>query len=169
MSSLYVFALNGPSDLRYTHLTRAKAELVALPPLAEWLGTAVLDATKIELFPVKDLDDTLLSDYVMMAFAPEEDLPRETRERMDALEGSVLLVASEAIEGAPVPTASLTQIAEVILAKPDHSAELPKVATDPIPRPEPDPTPPPTQPRRGIGMLVMAIISVIIFFGLFLL
>ena len=95
---LHVFAMNTETGLRHTHLTRAQGEAPALPPLADWLGTAV-ETDEIELFPIRDLGDMMLSDYITMAFAPEA-LDSDDARRMNALLGDVLLVPERALGGA---------------------------------------------------------------------
>jgi hypothetical protein len=46
----------------------------------------------IEVFPIEDLGDMSLTDYVVMAFDPVPPPGPDDRARLDALEGSVLLV-----------------------------------------------------------------------------
>lgn len=125
---LHVFAVNAETGLRHTHLTRAQGEAPALPPLADWLGTAV-DTDEIELFPIRDLGDMMLSDYITMAFAPKA-LEGDDARRMNALLGHVLLVPERALAGQPTPGAALTLIASLPLAGADHQATLPKAAMD---------------------------------------
>lgn len=126
MTRLHVFALNSaPDDLRHTHLTRALGERPDLPPLAEWLGLESLNTSQIELFPVKDLGDMSLSDYITAAFGPDPDIPAATRRKLDALEGTVLMVTDTAFAVAPTPGSEATAIAEIPLARADHRADLP--------------------------------------------
>ena len=124
---LHIFAVNVTLDLCHTHHSRAQGgPPPVLPPLDAWLGAAV-DTDAIELFEIKDIGDLRLSDYVEMAFAPEAVTADDAR-RMDALEGTVLLVPERALDTAPVPGAQLTLIATLPLAAPDHRAVLPKAA-----------------------------------------
>ena len=125
---LHVFAMNTETGLRHTHLTRAQGEAPALPPLADWLGTAV-ETDEIELFPIRDLGDMMLSDYITMAFAPEA-LDSDDARRMNALLGDVLLVPERALGAPPRPGAALTLIASLPLARADHKATLPKASMD---------------------------------------
>ena len=146
MTHLHVFALNAaPDDLRHTNLTRALGEKPDLPPLADWLGLESLNTAELELFPVKDLGDMALSDYITAAFSPDPDIPTETRRKLDALDGSVLLVPDSAFAIAPTPGPEATAIAELPLARADHSADLPKspvthAAAPPPPAPKAEPT-----------------------------
>lgn len=124
---LHVFAVNATLDLCHTHYTRAQGgPQPSLPPLADWLG-ATVDTDEIELFTLKDIGDLPLSDYVDMAFGVE-GMGADDARRMDAIEGSVLLVPDRALGGEPRPGAMLTQIASLDLAQADHRAELPKAA-----------------------------------------
>lgn len=131
MTSLHVFALTIDTDLRHTHLTRAQGESVDLPDLADWLGVATLDTDEIEVFPVKDLGDLSLGDYVDLAFAPEA-IDRQDRARMDALEGTVLLVPDTALSAPPAPGPNAAPVATLPLSQPDHDAALPKAAITPL-------------------------------------
>lgn len=153
MTTLHLFALNADLDLRHTHLTRAKGEAPVLPPLKDWLGVPRVATGEIELFPVKDLDDMALSDYVTAAFAPDDDIPAETRTKLDALDGSVLLVPDTALDGAPDPKAEATLIATIPLARPDHAADLPPADVQPLPRTAPEP-----EPRKGLSRTVIWLI-----------
>ena len=158
---LFVFALNAPMDVCHTHHSRAQGEAPALPPLADWLGAGV-DTDEIELFTLKDIGDLRLSDYIDLAFAPE-DIPSDAARRMNALEGAVLLVPGRALSGEPAPGAALTLIASLPLAQADHSAALPKAAVtglaaapDPLPKPKPRRAPLPWL------MLALAVVALIL-------
>lgn len=158
---LHVFAVDAGPDIRHTHLTRARGEAVALPPLDTWLGTAV-DPDEIELFPVKDIAEMPLSDYVSMAFAPAA-LPADDARRLNALEGHVLIVPDRALSGAPVPAPQVTPVARLPLARPDQSASLPKADVTPTPRPAATPVP---KARRSGGLPWLLAAGVLL--GLFL-
>lgn len=160
MTTLHIFALNSESDLRHTHLTRARGETVHLPPLADWLGVAV-DTGEVELFPLKDLDDMSLSDYVTAAFAPEAEMARADRARMDALDGSVLLVPDTALGGAAKPGAALTLIASLPLAQADHRASLPRAEVDTLPMIDTE-VPEEMGGKSGSLLVPFAILAVII-------
>ncbi|WP_439136878.1 hypothetical protein [Roseicyclus sp.] len=125
---LFVFAVNAQTDVCHTHHSRAQGVTPTLPPLADWLGAGV-DTDEIELFTLQDIGDLRLSDYVDLAFAPE-DIPSDAARRMNALEGSVLLVPGRALSGDLAPGAALTLIASLPLAQADHSAALPKATMD---------------------------------------
>ena len=133
--TLHIFAVTVGTDLRHTHLTRAEGLAPDLPPLTDWLGAEV-DADEIELFPVRDLGDIALSDYVTMAFAPE-DIPPEAQRRINAIKGHVLMVPERALSEEPAPGKQAVLIASLPLARPDHAAHLPKADVTPLPRPAP--------------------------------
>jgi hypothetical protein len=144
---LFVFSLSATGEVRHTHLTRSMGEAPDLPPLTDWLGAEV-DEAAIELFPVKDLGDMSLSEYVRLAFAPET-IPAQDARRMDALKGTVLLVPEHALSEEPAPGKQAKLIATLPLARADHSGELPKAEVAPLPRPEPPPSTASATERRG--------------------
>ncbi|MDG4649851.1 hypothetical protein P6F26_15505 [Roseibacterium sp. SDUM158017] len=150
--TLHIFAVNGDSDLRHTHLSRAKGEAPELPDLRRWLGVETLDTDRIELFPLKELDGTRLSQYVTMAFDPVPLIDTATAARLDALDGSVLLVPDTAFTGVFHPGAELTRIATLSLALPDHDADLPRADVTPYPAPGPDRFPPERAGGSGKGI-----------------
>ena len=153
--TLHVFAVNAETQVRHTHLTRANGEAPALPPLTAWLGAEV-DTDEIELFPVGDLGEMSLSEYVTMAFAPE-GIPPRTAQRMDALTGHVLLVPDPALGAAPAPGPEATPVASLALAAADHGSSLPKADMTPPPRRGPDRaawTPPPGAVVWVIGAVI---------------
>lgn len=161
---LHVFAVNGVSDLRHTNLTRAQGLSPDLPPLEEWLGLDALITDQIEIFPVEDLGDMALSDYVVMAFDPVPPPGPETRARLDALEGSVLLVPDTAMPAEPKPGARLTAIAALPLAQADHTAELPRadVRAPEVPEKETAPTDPPEKKRLSQAAKVVIFIAIFV-------
>lgn len=161
---LHIFAVNGESDLRHTNLTRAQGLSPDLPPLEEWLGLDALRTDQIEIFPIEDLGEMTLSDYVVMAFDPVPPPGAEVRARLDALEGSVLLVPDTAMPTEPTPGARLTTITVMPLAQADHDADLPKAdmtraapAEDP-----PAPAAPPRKRRMSQGVKVAIFIAIFI-------
>ncbi len=149
---LHIFAVTAPTYLRHTHLTRARGEAPVLPPLTDWLGAEV-DTSEIELFPVRDLGDMSLSEYVTMAFAPES-MPPQAARRMDALKGHVLLVPERALSEEPAPGKEATLIASLPLAGADHGGSLPKADVTPMPRPTPESEP--GAQRNGSAVWVLA-------------
>ena len=162
--TLHVFAITAPPDLRHTHLTRAKALAPDLPPLTDWLGAEV-DTDEIELFPIRDLGEMQLSDYITMAFAPEA-IPPEARRKIDAIKGHVLLVPERALSEEPAPGREAVLVASLPLARPDHAADLPKADVAPLPRPAP---PPARAARPGgsrlwlvAGLVVMVVIVMLL-------
>jgi hypothetical protein len=165
---LHVFAVNGDraGALRHTNLSRAGGETPELPDLREWLGVERLDTDRIELFPVGDLGDMSLATYVTQAFDPTPGIDAETAARLDALEGSVLLVPDGAFDGVFHPGAELTRVASVPLALPDHVAELPKAEVTPPPQPGPGRFPP---ERAGGGRTIPQWAKFAIFVAIFVL
>jgi hypothetical protein len=157
--TLHILAVNAVTGVRHTHLTRARGEAPVLPPLTEWLGAEV-DEAEVELFPVTDLGEMALSDYVTMAFAPES-IPAQDARRMDALKGHVLLVPERALSEEPAPGAALTLIASLPLARPDHGGNLPKAEVTPPPPPA---APVADEPRRrgGATWVVGAVLLLLI-------
>jgi hypothetical protein len=164
---LYIFALNADVDVRHTHLTRAKGEVADLPPLTEWLGAEV-DEAEIELFPVRDLGDMTLSEYVRLAFAPEAVASQDTR-RMDGLKGTVLLVPEHALSEEPAPGPEAKLIASVLLAQPRHDGDLPKADVNPMPRPAPEPQPSKATKGNRRGQVIKFAAFIVIFILLFIL
>jgi len=154
---LFVFMMKLATDVRHTHLTRSTGETPELPPLTDWLGAEV-DEGAIELFPVKDLGDMSLSEYVRLAFAPDTILAQDAR-RMDALKGTVLLVPERALSEEPAPGREVKLIATLPLARADHAAQLPKADVAPPPRPQGQPVPGPE--RRGSVVWVLLALGVV--------
>jgi hypothetical protein len=148
---IYVFSVTAPAGLRHTHLTRASGEAPDLPPLTEWLGAEV-DTDEVELFPVADLGDMSLSEYVTMAFAPET-IPPQAARRMNAIKGHVLLVPERALAEEPAPGKEAREIAALRITPADMTGQLPKADMTPPPRPDPAPAAPPA--RRGTLIWVL--------------
>ncbi len=170
MTHLHIFALNEPITTSHTNLTRQKGETPALPPLAEWLGLDALDTDQIELFPISDLGGMDLSDYVQLAFTPEDGIPADNQRRINTLEGSILLVPDDAITGTLSPGPQATLIATIPLAQADNSAVLPKadVARPPTQaahtEPEREATPP-IALYMLLGMAVFAVLAIFVGWG----
>lgn len=163
MTHLHIFALNEPVTVSHTHLTRQKGEAPELPPLADWLGVTKIDTDEIELFLIKELSDMALSDYIALAFAPEDTLPRDAQTRLDALEGAVLLAPDTALPAPAKPGPQATLIASLPLARADNSASLPNASTTPLPNPAP--TEPESSPQIALYALIgMAILAALIVF-----
>ncbi len=169
-TTLHIFAVNGESELRHTNLTRAQGLAPDLPPLGEWLGLDALSTDQIEIFPVEDLGDMSLSDYVVMAFDPSAPPDPETRARLDALEGSVLLVPDTAMPAEPKAGAMLTPIATLALARADHVAELPKAELQSAAVPDGE-EPPKEAPgkKKGLSQGIKVVIFIVIFLALYIL
>jgi len=168
--TLHIYALNRPSELRHTHLTRAQGARPDLPPLAGWLGVGDLDTSEIEIFPVSDLGDMGLSDYVATAFATREDIPPATRAQIDALSGSVLLVPDLAMTGTPHPGADLILMATLPLAQPDNSMDMDPVPVNRIAAP-PAPDEMDENGRSGPGgvvWIVLAVVVIVVLLGILL-
>ena len=167
-NTLHVYAVNGLSDLRHTHLTRVQGDAPDLPPLADWLGVEEIDTDRIEIFPVADLGETRLADYVTMAFEPAEPIEGETRARLNALDASVLIVPDVALQGTPAPGRMVTHIATLALAQPDHRADLPKAKPAPAPpqaptAPEPAAKPPPSKFTQAMKFAIFIGIFILLF------
>lgn len=158
--TLHIFAVTVPEGLRHTHLTRAEGLVPDLPPLTDWLGAEV-DTSEIELFPVRDLGEMQLSDYITMAFAPES-IPQQVSRKINGIKGHVLLVPERALSEEPAPGKQATLIASLPLARPDHVAHLPKADVTPLPRPAPAPRP----TRQGPGALVWVLAALALVIGL---
>lgn len=160
MSALHVFAVNADIDARHTHLTRARGEASDLPPLAGWIGTRALDTDRVELFPVDDLGELNLSDYLAAAFdAGGPDLATAAR-RLNALVGHVLLVPDTAMTGGPSAGPEVTLVATLQLPEPDHGASLPRadVTAGPVPG---NAATEPRSPRSGSAMVFFALLALL--------
>ncbi len=167
-TTLHIFAVNGESELRHTNLTRAQGLAPDLPPLEAWLGLDVLSTDQIEIFPVEDLGDMTLTDYVVMAFDPVPPPAPDVRARLDALEGSVFLVPDTAMKGAPKPGAMLSSIATLPLAQADHSAELPKADVQSAATPDEEPVDSDLPKKKGLSQGVKVAIFIAIFLILYI-
>lgn len=154
--TLYVFALNTRVSVTLTDLTRAQGLSAGLPPLADWLGLEHLDTDRVELFAVKDLGDLSLSQYLAQAYDANV---ADQGARIDALEGSVLLVPARAMTGMPNPGPEATLIAVLDTAEPDHRARLNPASVPDQKAPEPvaTPQPPPARPKGWIIALALGL------------
>lgn len=165
MTHLHIFALNEPVTVSHTNLTRQNGETPDLPPLAKWLGVDTLDTADIELFAIKDLSDMPLSEYVRLAFAPEDDIPSADITRLDALDAAVLLVPDSALSAPPRPGPQATLIASLPLARADNTGSLPKADVAPTPtRPPAQPQPETSPPIALYALIGMAVLAVLIIF-----
>lgn len=146
MAFLQVFALNMPVSVRHTNLTRQQGLGPELPPLAEWLRAPDLNLQLVELFPVKDLEELSLPDYLAAAYDIAPEALREAGPRLRALGGTVLLVPSRALSAAATPGPEATEIARLPLPQASHDAVLPKAQ---IPRRDTPPAPQPAPAAPG--------------------
>lgn len=166
MTQLHIFALNEPVTISHTNLTRQKGEAPDLPPLADWLGVQNLDTDKIEMFPVEDLGAMALSDYIQLAFAPEDAIPGDIQARLNALNGAVLLVPETALTSPTNPGPQATAIAALPLARADNTASLPKADASRTPTAQPVPqqheASPPIALYALIGMAILAAVIVLV-------
>jgi len=167
MTHLHIFALNEPTDVSHTNLTRQKGETPELPPFAEWLGLDALDTDRIEVFPLSDLGGMALSDYIQLAFSPEAGIASDDQRRINTLDGAVLLAPDDAMTGTPSPGPQATAIATIPLAQADHAAALPKADVTPTPTP----TPQSERDREGVppialymllGIAAFAILAILV-------
>jgi hypothetical protein len=165
--TLHIFALRGAGDVRHTHLTRAQGAAPDLPPLTDWLGAEV-DTDEIEMFPITDLGEMKLSEYIRLAFAPDTISPQDAR-RIDAIKGTVLLVPERSLSEEPAPTAEARLIATLPLARADHVAQLPKALATRMTAAPPTSTKPRGRLGRGplpwvmlgLGLLLLVVIWVL--------
>ena len=161
--SLPIFSLQGPPDLRYTHLTRLEGEAPDLPPLAQWLGLEALDTDQIELFPISDLGAMSLSVYLQSAFDPEPAALEASAPYIDAAQGSVLIIPEAAMTGTLAPNNSIERIAGLPLLRADHSADLPKAdLSTPAATPEALPDQPAPTLRRIFMVVLAALLSLLL-------
>jgi hypothetical protein len=130
-TALHIFAINGESDLRHTNLTRAQGLAPDLPALEDWLGVDTILTDQIEVFPHRGSRRhepyRLRRDGLRSRPPPGPD----ARARLDALEGSVLLVPDTAMPAEPETRRDADPIAVLPLAAADHNAELPKADMTP--------------------------------------
>ncbi len=122
---LHVFAVNAQIDVRHTFLSRSTGQTTTLPDLAGWLSLRQggLDTDNIELFPVDDLGDLRLADYIATAFDPLDAALKTAAPKLNALDGHVLLVPQAALAGDWTAGADLTLVDSLPLAVADHVAE----------------------------------------------
>lgn len=164
MTHLHIFALNELVEISHTNLTRQKGGTPALPPLADWLGVDTIDTDEIELFPINELADMALSDYIKLAFAPAQDIPSDTVTRLNALTGAIMLVPDSALPTPAAPGPQATLIASIPLAEADNSASLPKADVAPMPS-KPAPQQHEAAPPVALYVLIfMAFVAAIIVF-----
>ncbi len=121
MDTLLVFALNDETNVRHTYLTRAQGDEETFEGLAAWLGVSHVDPGHVELFPISDLGPMSLSEYVAQAYDIEPWALNDSGQRLNALEGDVLLVREQALGGSPTPGPQATLIAAMQMITPDHS------------------------------------------------
>lgn len=168
--ALTVYAVNDDRPMRHTNLTRATGDSSDLPDLAPWLGVSSLDIDRIEVFPVTDLGEMPLSQYVTQAFDPVPPIDAAEAARLDALEGTVLLVPDTAHSGTPSPSAEVTRIADLPLAEPDHVADLPKAdVSRPVPSETDTSAPADAAKGRNIPQWAKFAVFIAIFIVLFIL
>lgn len=152
--TLFVFALNMPVTVRHTDLTRRQGDAPELPPLARWLGADTLNTDLVELFPVDDLADLSLPDYLSAAYDVEAEELRKAAPRLRALGGSILLVPDEALDEPFQPGPEATEIARLPMPEADHRARLPKAQVPRKPASPPKTARPPRSGPRWIGPLI---------------
>lgn len=164
-----VFAVNGGSDvggLRQTFLSQLEGETPLPKPetLAALLGTDAVDPAYVEIFPVGDIAELGLSRYLTDALDVRQEALAPDRGKLDALDGSVMIVLSKAFGGHAVsftPGAALTLIG----VYPTQTAAQP--AAVPLPDPGGAGMPAPdTDSAKATRPLGSGLIALIVFAGL---
>lgn len=151
-----VFAVNRPTaELSLELKSKDKSGLVA-----ELLGQDIAK-DGAELFPVSDLAGIGLSGYLAAGYTVPESQLADTRGKLDALEGYVLLVFSAAFEGRTgmlSPGSDLTLIGTFGETQPDMVVRvLDSEAAQPYSGTPTSTAPPPAAPKpRATGSLVVA-------------
>ncbi|WP_438362817.1 hypothetical protein [Nioella halotolerans] len=136
---LHVVALNDDFATSTTFLSRETGDAAPdLTALARALDLPGLDSRQLELFPVADLGDMRLSDYIANAFAPKGPISADTRARLNAIEGQIALLLDPAIPTGAAPRSGprARLIASLPLEPGDHTADLPRADLTPQPAPE---------------------------------
>lgn len=149
-----VFAVNRPpQDIVAAFKTTTGKQIAE-----DLLGRPLAD-NGIELFPVKDLSGVGLSGYLQEGYAVPAAQIAGHRQRLDALEGYVLLVFSDAFEGAATtltPGPDVTLIGTFGEAQPDMSA-IPLESAAAKVGSGTTPEAPPPAPRNRAGSLMVAL------------
>lgn len=167
--AIRVFAVNrNPREMAKAFEEKDGAALVA-----EMLGQS-LPVGGYELFPVKDLTGVGLKGYLQEGYAVPSDQLAAQRPRLDALEGYVLLVFSQAFGGKAAtlnPGPDLTLIGTFGETQPDMrampmEAEAAKPASGAL---QQTPAPPPKGPAGSAMAIagVVALIAIAVIWGLF--
>ena len=134
--------------------------------LASALGVPDIDANAVELFPIEDLAGVGLSSYLEDGCGVPGAVIAADRDRLDAVEGVVLVVLSAAFQGraARLDPAAQLQLLGVYSETPtDWSEGAPIETASALPRSTTGP--PPRQARaqaRVAGMVVFAVFVVIL-------
>ncbi len=120
-----VFALFLPDD-------EAKAVKQSIETeLARLLGVTALDTHQAELFPIADLDEMSLTEFLEDGHGVAPDALKGDKAKLNALEGWVLLLRSAAFEGLDVtlhPSAQITLIGTYAEPTTDWSEDMPLTA-----------------------------------------
>ncbi|MEP2640477.1 hypothetical protein [Roseobacter sp.] len=108
-SAIRVFAINAPpDDIAQTLKTTPKPDLAR-----QLLNAPHLNTASAEIFPVEDLSGLGLSAYLSEGYAVDPAQLTPDRQKLDALEGYVLLVFSDSFAGVEMtlaPGATVTLI-----------------------------------------------------------
>lgn len=78
--------------------------------LAQVLGIEDIDLEQVEIFPVSDLEDIGLAGYLREGLGVPSEQIEADRDRLDALEGHVLLIRSRAFDGRETRLTPASQI-----------------------------------------------------------
>ncbi|MCG7573947.1 hypothetical protein MHM39_10230 [Phaeobacter sp. CNT1-3] len=115
-----------PRGVRLFSLTADQAELdrldailanaepgLAKGHLADLFGVEAIDATRVEAFDLADLSDFGLMNYLIKANGLPEEALEPDRARLEALEGVVLILYSQAFKGQAVTLAPAPELTPV--------------------------------------------------------
>lgn len=153
---VHIFALDpdAPKLAPRSYLTPPAAEPGAVEP-AEAFGAAI-DPTYVEVFPVADVAPMGLRAYLSQAHDIPGVVLAQDAARLDALGGSVAILAPRAVRGLDAldPAPGLRHVGSYAIAGADDAPrDLPPAASRPRPRTPPAPASNPMS-RLTIGWVV---------------
>ncbi len=125
------------------------------------LGDPDLDPGYVELFDVADLSDIGLAGYLAEGLGVPDAALAADRQRLQAVQGPVLILLSKALHGREVTLALDPRLTLIGTYREDrspvHFEPLPTAATEGVLTPPPQPTPPPQRPTLGFLLLGIAL------------